>query len=46
VIGTAEGESYAVAVLTRLHQPFVGVPAIDQAMGLAVKAAIDRLENR
>jgi beta-lactamase class A len=46
VIGTAEGESYAVAVLTRPHQPFVGVPAIDQAMGLAVKAAIDLLETR
>jgi len=43
VIGMPDGEHYAVAVLTRPHQPFVRVSEIDLAMGQAVKAAINEL---
>lgn len=43
MIGTADGELYAVAVLTRLHRPFGDVPAIDQAMAFAVQMAIKEL---
>lgn len=43
VINTPSGESYAVAVLTRAHRPFVGVAKTDQAMAEAVRLAIAHL---
>jgi beta-lactamase class A len=43
VIGDSGGESYAVAVLTRLHHPFEGVPAVDDAMRTAVRTGIEML---
>jgi beta-lactamase class A len=43
VIGAPGGEFYAVAVFTRIHQPFVAVPAVDQAMAVAVRTAIEQL---
>lgn len=45
VIGAPGGESYAVALLTRPHRPFLGVTAIDDAIGTAAKTAIDMIET-
>jgi SAM-dependent methyltransferase len=39
VIGDPRGDSYAVAMLTRLHRPFQGVPAVDDAMRAASRTA-------
>lgn len=44
-IATAAGETYAVAVLTRPVQPPALVAETDGAMGRAVKAAIEQLED-
>jgi beta-lactamase class A len=45
VIGDPDRESYAVAVLTRLHRPFKEVSAIDDAMRTAVRTGMDLLAS-
>jgi beta-lactamase class A len=45
VIGDHHGDSYAVAVLTRLHRPFQGVPTVDEAMRTAVRHGIELLSS-
>jgi hypothetical protein len=44
VISVPGGESYALPVLTRPHRPFLGVTAIDDAIGTAAKTAIGMIE--
>jgi beta-lactamase class A len=46
VISVPTGQSYAVAVLTRPHRPFIGVPLMNDAMANAARAAIRMLEDR
>jgi beta-lactamase class A len=45
VVTDPDGESYAVAVLTTAHRPFVGQSLINSAMAAAVGAALDQLRN-
>jgi beta-lactamase class A len=45
VITDRDGESYAVAVFTRAHRPFVATTAINRAMATAAASAIDELRR-
>jgi beta-lactamase class A len=46
VITHPDGETYAVAVLTRAHRPFRSEAAINAAMATAAAAALDELHHR
>jgi beta-lactamase class A len=45
LITDPDGEAYAVAVLTRAHQPYGGFGRIDAAMAAAVATALDALRG-
>jgi beta-lactamase class A len=46
VVEYPDGGRYAVAVFTRAHRLDVRAPAIDAAIGIAARLAVDRLRNR